>query len=318
MKRNVGVAARERATVEGSPRERIRIEQTPLETGAAVRDPALVRLREAVDAHHSLLVAFSGGVDSTLVLKVAHDQLGDRTAAALAVSESLPASERREAEDLARTIGVRLYLVRTNEISDRRYSANPLNRCYFCKSELFGVLSEEAHRLGFAKIAYGANLDDRGDFRPGMQAADELGAVAPLIEAGLGKSEIRRLAKALGLPNWDKPARACLSSRIPHGVEVTPERLEAIERAEEALYGLGFRQVRVRWHGDVARIELAEGEIGRLLERQSRLRVSEAVRAAGFRFVALDLDGYRQGSLNLLSPVPGAAQPNDPTEEGGQ
>jgi uncharacterized protein len=245
-----------------------------------------------------MLVAFSGGVDSTLVLKVAHDLLGERSAALLAVSESLPQSERREAEALASWIGSRCHIVESRELQDPRYRANAGDRCYYCKSELFTLLERAARTMGFDALAYGANLDDQGDFRPGMVAAGEHAVVAPLIEAGFGKAEIRAAARELGLPNWDKPARACLSSRIPRGTEVTPERLRAIELAEEGLYTLGFRQVRVRWHGEVARIELAPEEMTRLSDPALRARVSEVVRAGGFRFVAVDLDGYRQGSLN--------------------
>lgn len=277
------------------------------------KDVRLERLRQAIGAHGSLLVAYSGGVDSTLVLRVACEVLGDRAAGAIAVSESLPDSEKDEAERIAAQIGAPLHVVRTNELSDPRYASNPANRCYFCKTELFTVLGQEAKRLGFDRVAYGANLDDRGDFRPGMAAAAELGAVAPLLEAGLGKREIRELARELGLPNWDKPARACLSSRIPHGVEVTPERLAAIERAEDGLYALGFRQVRVRWHGEIARVEVAEDEMERLLDPALRARASAAVRAAGFRFVAVDLEGYRQGSLN-----PPSGHRIEPSSEGGQ
>ena len=277
-------------------------------------DPDLARLKAAIARHRAVLVAFSGGVDSTLLLKVAHDVLGDRAAGALAISESLPAAERRDAERLAKEIGADLHTVRTNELSDPRYAANPLNRCYFCKTELFGVLTGEAARLGFEVVAFGANLDDQGDFRPGMQAAGERGAVAPLLEAGLGKEQIRRLARELGLSNWDKPARACLSSRIPHGIAVTSEKLGAVEAAENALFALGFRQVRVRWHGEVARIELGEDEISRLSDSSMRKAVSESVRKAGFRFVALDLDGYRQGSFN----PPQEDQRSDPARAGGQ
>jgi uncharacterized protein len=277
-------------------------------------DSDLARLKAAIARHRAVLVAFSGGVDSTLLLKVAREVLGDRAAGALAVSASLPAAEKRDAERLAEEIGARLHVVRTNEMSDPRYAANPLNRCYFCKTELLGVLEGEAARLGFDVVAIGANVDDQGDFRPGMQAAGERGAVAPLLEAGLGKEQIRRMAKRLGLSNWDKPARACLSSRIPHGVTVTPERLGAIEAAENALFALGFRQVRVRWHGDVARIELGEDEMHRLSDPTMRKSISESVRSAGFKFVALDLDGYRQGSFN----PPREDQPSDPARAGGQ
>jgi len=258
----------------------------------------LDRLKEAIRGHDSMLVAFSGGVDSTLVLKVAHDVLGARSAGLLAVSASLPESERLEAVSLAETIGANLHIVESNEMEDPRYRANPDNRCYFCKSELFQKLEEEAQRLGYRTLAYGANLDDQGDFRPGMTAARERSVVAPLIEARLGKAEIRETARELGLPNWDKPARACLSSRIPHGIEVTPEKLRAIEVAESGLSGLGFRQFRVRWHGEIARIELDPAEMVRLADPVVRERIAAAVKAAGFRFVTIDLEGYRQGSLN--------------------
>jgi len=258
----------------------------------------LDRLKASIRAYDSMLVAFSGGVDSTLVLKVAHQVLGSRTAGLLAVSESLPEIERREALALAEGIGAPLHVVHTREMDDPRYRANPDDRCYFCKTELFVQLEKEALRLGFGTLAYGANLDDQGDFRPGMTAARERSVVAPLIEARLGKAEIREVARDLGLPNWDKPARACLSSRIPHGIEVTPERLRAIESAEAGLASLGFRQFRVRWHGEIARIELDPEEMSRLSDPAVRARVAALVKDAGFRFATVDLEGYRQGSLN--------------------
>jgi len=258
----------------------------------------LDRLKASIRAYDSMLVAFSGGVDSTLVLKVAHQVLGSRTAGLLAVSESLPEIERREALALAEGIGAPLHVVHTREMDDPRYRANPDDRCYFCKTELFVQLEKEALRLGFGTLAYGANLDDQGDFRPGMTAARERSVVAPLIEARLGKAEIREVARDLGLPNWDKPARACLSSRIPHGIEVTPERLRAIESAEAGLASLGFRQFRVRWHGEIARIELDPQEMSRLSDPAVRARVAALVKDAGFRFATVDLEGYRQGSLN--------------------
>lgn len=264
------------------------------DTGMAPLD----RLKEAISAHESMLVAFSGGVDSTLVLKVAYEVLGSRAAGLLAVSESLPRAERDEAMALAAGIGAPLHIVHSREMEDPRYRANPDDRCYFCKSELFERLEDEAKKLGFRTLAYGANLDDQGDFRPGMTAARERSVVAPLIEARLGKAEIRQVARDLGLPNWDKPARACLSSRIPHGVEVTPERLRAIETAEAGLASLGFRQFRVRWHGEIARIELDPEEMSRLSDPEIRTRLTTLVKDAGFRFVTVDLEGYRQGSLN--------------------
>jgi uncharacterized protein len=245
-----------------------------------------------------MLVAFSGGVDSTLLLAVAHDLLGPRAAGLLAVSDSLPAAEREDAVRLASGIGAPLHIVESREMDDPRYRANPDNRCYFCKSELFTILEREAGALGFEVLAYGANRDDEGDFRPGMTAAREFGVVAPLLEAGLRKEEIRLLARRLGLPNWDKPAKACLSSRIPHGIEVTPDKLAAVERAEAGLSALGFRQLRVRWHGEIARIELAPEEMPRLADPSVREMAVKAVQGAGFRFVTIDLAGYRQGSLN--------------------
>jgi pyridinium-3,5-biscarboxylic acid mononucleotide sulfurtransferase len=258
----------------------------------------LARLRRSIGAHGSMLVAYSGGVDSTLVLKVAHDVLAERSAGLLAVSESLPESERKEAVSIASEMGVRLHVVQSHEMDDSRYRANPDNRCYFCKSELFGILEAEAKRLGYETLAYGANVDDQGDFRPGMTAAREHQVAAPLIEAGLGKEQIRALARELGLPNWDKPARACLSSRIPHGIEVTSDKLRAVERAEAALSELGFRQYRVRWHDEIARIELGVEEMARLADPLVRERVVAGVKQAGFRFATIDLEGYRQGSLN--------------------
>jgi uncharacterized protein len=260
----------------------------------------LEKVREIIGQIGPMLVAYSGGVDSALLLKVAHDVLGNGATAVTAVSPSLPAAERRRAADLAREIGARHMEVTTRELDDPRYAANPSNRCYFCKAELFDKLREVGQRLGVRAIVYGANRDDLSDHRPGMSAAEESGIRAPLLEAGLGKGAIRQLSRHLGLPSWDRPARPCLSSRIPHGIEVTPDRLRQIEQAEEALEKAGFQQFRVRYHHDVARIEVGEEELGRLLEEPLRVRVVEAVRRAGFRHVAVDLAGYRTGSLNIL------------------
>ncbi len=261
-------------------------------------DPKLARLHTIFGDMGSTLVTFSGGIDSSLVLRVARDVLGTRAVALTAVSPSLPESERAAAEGLAREIGAEHLLVQSDEIHDPRYAANPSNRCFYCKTELYRIAEGiRAHR-GLSTIVNGTNVDDLGDFRPGLDAAREAAVRSPLVEAEIGKEDVRRLARIIGLPNWDKPAAACLSSRIPYGTEVTVERLTKVGRLEEALRGLGFRQVRVRFHGDVARIELDKAEMARALEPGTRDAIVAAGRAAGFAYVALDLEGYRQGSHN--------------------
>ena len=257
------------------------------------------RLREIVRGLGSTLVAFSAGVDSTLLLRVCVDELGpDRAVAVTAVSESYPSHELTQAKRLARDFGARLVLVDTHELEDENYASNPNNRCFYCKQELFTTIFPVAEREGLKTVVYGANLDDTGDYRPGMQAARQLGARAPLLEAEMGKPEIRAVSRALGLETWDKPAFACLSSRIPYGERVTEEKLQQIDRAEIALVGEGFRQVRVRHHGEIARIEVPPGELARFFEGGRNERVSRALKQIGFRYVALDLQGYRSGSLN--------------------
>jgi len=246
----------------------------------------------------SVLVAFSGGVDSALLLKVATDELGERAVGALASSAAYDAEETAEAVRQAALMGARLERVETHELDDPRYAANGADRCYFCKVELFDHLDPLARRLGLSTIAYGMNRDDRGDWRPGQRAARERGVRAPLDEAGMGKDDIRALARHLGLPLWDKPALACYSSRIPYGTPVSAEALAQIGRAERALRRLGFRQVRVRHHEKVARIEVDPAEFPRLLDEAVRERVVGEVRAAGYLYVTLDLRGYRTGSLN--------------------
>ncbi len=246
----------------------------------------------------SVLVAYSGGVDSALLLKVATDTLGERAVGALASSPAYDEEETAQAVRLAQSMGARLARVETHELEDPRYTANGADRCYFCKVELFDHLEPLARELGLAAIAYGMNLDDRGDWRPGQRAARERGVWAPLDEAGLGKAQIRALAQHLGLPVWDKPALACYSSRIPYGTPVTIEALTQIGRAERALRRLGLRQVRVRHHDQVARIEVDPGEFARLLDDELRQQVVEVVRTAGYLYVTLDLAGYRTGSLN--------------------
>jgi uncharacterized protein len=256
------------------------------------------RLRSIIQGLGSVLVAYSGGVDSALLLKVAVDELGAGAVAALADSEAYDAEGTTEAVRLAEQIGARLVRLRTHELEDPRYAANGADRCYFCKIELFERLEPLRAELGLARIVYGMNRDDHADWRPGQRAAREHGVRAPLDEAGLGKASIRMLARHLGLPVWDKPAEACYSSRIPYGTVVTAEALAQIGRAERGLRRLGLRHVRVRHHEAIARIEIDPAEFPRLLDPELRERVVEEVRAAGYRYVALDLQGYRTGSLS--------------------
>ena len=245
----------------------------------------------------SVLVACSGGVDSVLLAAVAAKVLGEKAAAATAVSPSLASGELEDARAAAKAAGIRHIEVPTMELENPSYAANAPDRCFHCKDTAYGTFTALAAREGFAVVVDGTNADDAGDYRPGRQAASEHGVRSPLAEAGMTKQEIRDWARELGLAVWDKPAAACLSSRIPYGSPVTQEKLTRIDRAESALKGLGFRQCRVRDHGSVARIEVEAADIPRLLE--FRKEISTAVREAGFAYVSLDLDGFRSGSMNL-------------------
>jgi pyridinium-3,5-biscarboxylic acid mononucleotide sulfurtransferase len=265
-------------------------------------------LHERLKSLGSLLVAYSGGTDSAYLAYAAHQALGERMLAVIADSPSLPRKELADAVAFAERHHIPVRVLQTHELEKPEYARNDAQRCFHCKSELFTQMEEARLRLGFEHLAYGMNLDDRGEFRPGQKAAELHGALAPLVDAGLSKQEIRMLAREAGLSLADKPASACLSSRIEYGRTVTAENLAQVERAEGALHALGFMQVRVRHHGDLARIEIARGDLSRALTLNMLDAMTEALRGAGFLYVTLDTQGYRSGSMNDVLPVTAIAQ----------
>ena len=244
----------------------------------------------------SVAVAFSSGVDSTFLLKVAHDVLGDRAVAVTAKSCSFPAREMNDARSFCRTEGIRQIELESEELSIEGFRQNPKNRCYLCKKELFGKVIAAAGELGIDHVAEGSNMDDLGDYRPGLQAIKELGVLSPLREAGLAKADIRALSRELGLDTWDKPSYACLASRFVYGELITEEKLAMVDKAEQKLMDWGFRQVRVRVHGDLARVEVLPEEFSRLIVHAKEL--DEYLRGLGFAYAAMDLGGYQTGSMN--------------------
>ncbi len=255
-------------------------------------------LKRIIKEIGSTVVAYSGGVDSTFLLKVTHDGLKEKMAALTAISPLYPSFELEEAKRLAKEMGVKHLLIESDELKLKGFAQNTRDHCYYCKKELFRICRGKAEELGFSHVLDGTNFDDLQDFRPGMKAAREQGVHSPLLEAEFTKDDIRKLSRQLGLPTWDKPSFACLSSRFPYGTEITRERLERVARCEEQLRKLGFKQFRVRYHNEVARIEVGKEEIAKFLEDGNRDFIVEKFKEYGFTYIALDLQGYRTGSLN--------------------
>jgi uncharacterized protein len=261
-------------------------------------DDKLANLRTLLGELPSALVAFSGGVDSSFLLRVAHDVLGERCIALTTMSPTMPANDLAAARALAGGLGVEHLLVDADELQIAGYAENPPNRCYFCKDNLYVICAAERARRGVAAVLDGANVDDLSDHRPGLRAAEEHGVRHLLVEAGFSKADVRAASRALGLPTWDRPASPCLSSRFPYGTRITRERLAQIEDAERFLHAHGFPEVRVRYHDAVARLEVPVADMARLLDRELRARVVAELRRLGFAYVTLDLQGFRSGSLN--------------------
>ncbi len=258
----------------------------------------LERLKNIVKGLESVVVAFSGGVDSSLIAKVCYDALGGKAMAVTANSETYPGFELEEAKKLAKEIGIRHLVIETSELEIEGFANNPPDRCYFCKSELFEKLKEIANQNGFKHVADGANLDDTGDFRPGLEAAKELGIRSPLKEAGLTKDDVRQLSRLLGLPTWDKPSYACMSSRFPYGEKITKDKLTMVSRAEDLLRTMGFKQFRVRHHDTIARIEVLPENIRTMTDPLVRAEIVKEFKEIGFTYVTIDLEGFRSGSMN--------------------
>ncbi len=268
-------------------------------------DSKLERLRLLLGEMGGLVIGYSGGVDSTMLAAVASEALGERVVCVLASSETYPAAEVAEAVETAGKLGLDLIRIDTDELKNEAFAANTPERCFHCKTELFGRLIAIGREHGLAWVADGANVDDLDDYRPGSRAAAALGVRSPLREAGFTKQEIREISRRMGLPTWDKPSFACLSSRIPYGTRIEPETLRRLDRAEAFLKGLGFRQVRVRHHGDIARIEVEPEEISRLAESEIRRQVAEKFKSLGYLYTTLDLTGYRMGSMNAVLETEG-------------
>jgi uncharacterized protein len=288
---------------ESMPNARDQISSGEDASAESVAAKKLCALEAQLDALESVMVAYSGGVDSAFLAATAHRVLGPKMLAVIADSASLARRDFDAATEFARSLGMPLKVVATDELDRPEYQRNDANRCFHCKDELFGTMETLGAELGFACIAYGMNADDTRDFRPGQRAAQQHKVLAPLADAGLNKMEIRALAKAAGYTLWDRPAAPCLSSRVEYGRTVTREVLEQVERAEDSLRALGFRELRVRHHGELARVEIARNELPRALSMEMFDAISTALRSAGFQYVTIDTTGFRSGSMNVILPA---------------